>query len=90
MKIPPIFPEQECVGNNVSLESGNAGNILEDESANSGVGSKTVKNVSDGITDTSTEDTHNVEEEISTESHNHDVPDNIPVHRKSYACIVRE
>ena len=59
LRIPPISPDQERVGNNVSLEPGNSGNILEDESANSGVDSKTLKNVNDGITDANTEDTRN-------------------------------
>ena len=41
LKRPPISADQERVGNNVSLESDNSGNILEDESANSGVDGKT-------------------------------------------------
>ena len=90
LKIPPISPDQERVGNNMSLESDNLMNILEDDSENSGVDSKTVNNAKDRITDASTEDTRNIQEETSTEAHNHDVADNIPVHRKSYADIVRE
>ena len=90
LKIPPISADQERVGNNVSLESDKSRNILEDELTNSGVDSKTVKNVKEGITDASTEDTRNVQEEISTKVHNHDISGDNPVHRKSYAYIVKE
>ena len=77
------------VGNNVSLESDSFRNILEDESANSGVDGKTTQNEKDGTTDASTREMRHVQEEISIEIDKHDVAINIPANRKSYADIVR-
>ena len=74
----------------MSLESDKSRNILEDESANSGVDGKTARNKKDGCTDVSTTEMRHVQPEpISTEIDKHDVVINIPGHRKSYADIVK-
>ena len=85
----PILADQEYVVNNVTLESNNSRNILKDESANITTDSQTVREIIGEDNNVVKDKNQNAHNDIIIEEVKHDVVGDIPIHRISYAEIVK-
>ena len=73
----------------MTLESNNSRNILKDESANITTDSQTVREIIGEDNDVGKDKNQNAHKDIIIEEVKHDVVEDIPIHRISYAEIVK-